>query len=105
MLNKQNNSGDNENHLHYCSRNTLRMKLNRVRNNKSSFTSFGNLNVGRMLSKMNFVRINWTDHVKNKKVLRTTQSRKKETSFTYYKKEGKLNWSHLTYKLSLKIRY
>jgi len=43
------------------------MKLNRVPINKNSFTSFGNLNVGRVFSKMNFVRINWIDRVKNKK--------------------------------------
>jgi hypothetical protein len=49
--------------------------------NKSSFTSFGNLNVGRVLSKMNFVRINWTDRVKNEEVLHTIQSRRKETSY------------------------
>jgi hypothetical protein len=69
------------NHLHYYSKNTSGMKLNCVRINQSSFTSFGNLNDGCVLSKMNFVQKKWTDRVKKKEVLLTTQSSRKETSY------------------------
>jgi len=87
MLNKQNTNRDNENYLYYCSRNSRRMRLNSVRINKSSFTSFGNLNVGRVFSKMNFVLIKWTDRVKNKEVLHTASQGGKQHP-TFYKKEG-----------------
>jgi len=63
------------------------MKDETVRINKSSFTSFRNLNVGRVFSKMNFVRINWTNRVKNKEVLHTASQGGKEQP-TFYKKEG-----------------
>jgi hypothetical protein len=57
------------------------MKLNRVQIYRSFFMSFGNLSFGRVLSEVHFVRIKWTELVKNKEVLHEIQSWKKETRY------------------------